>query len=202
MSQNILSIQKEYLQKVWARPIQELEEAIPARHEGSAFHFQAFGEPCEIRREEIILGGESLHGAEGLLIAIYSSIVTNEPVQLQPLKAFKQFPGGMGYQPAFATNAERILIPHVESIQKRKEELIARFSGNLNKDVKRYDFSFTLYPLPKIPLYYLFNLPNEEFPATVTCLFSTNADRFLPVEGVADTAEYTAKKIIQLVTKL
>jgi len=202
MSEKILQIQKDYLQKTWARPIQELEEAIPARHEGSAFHFQAFGEPCEIRRDEIILGGEPIRGAEGLLIAIYSSLATTEPVQLQPLKAFKQFPGGMGYQPAFATNAERILIPHVESIQKRKEELIARFSGNLNKDVKRYDFSFTLYPLPKIPLYYLFNLPNEEFPATVTCLFSTNADRFLPVEGVADTAEYTAKKIIQLVTKL
>jgi hypothetical protein len=108
----------------------------------------------------------------------------------------------MGYQPAFTMNAEKILIPHVESIQKRKEELIARFSGAPNKDVKRYDFSFTLYPLPKIPLYYLFNLPNEEFPATVTCLFSSNADRFLPVEGVADTAEYTAKKIIQLVTEL
>jgi len=182
--------------------MKEVEEAIPARYEDSAFRFQAFGEPCEVRRDEIILGGEPLRGAEGILIAIYASLVTTEPVQLQPLKAFRQFPGGMGYQPAFAMNAERILIPHVESIHERKEALIARFSGNANKDVKRYDFSFTLYPLPKIPLYYLFNLPNEEFPATVTCLFSPNADRFLPVEGVADTAEYTAKKIIQLLTEL
>ncbi len=202
MSQNLLSIQKEYLQKAWARPIHELVVAIPARYEANAFHFQAFGEPCEVHREEIILGGEPLRGAEGVLIAIYASFVKDEPVQLQPLKAFRQFPGGMGYQAAFAMNAEKVLIPHVETIQKRQEEFIARFSGISNKDVKRYDFSFTLYPLPKIPLYYLFNLPDEEFSASVTCLFSSNADRFLPVEGIADTAEYTAKKIIALITEM
>jgi hypothetical protein len=202
MSEKILQIQKDYLKKAWARPIQELEKTIPARYEGNAFHFQAFGEPCEIRRDEIILGGEPLHGAEGILIAIYVSFVTDESVHLTPLKAFRQFTGGMGYQAAFTMNAEKILIPYVESIQKRREELIARFSGNPNKDVKRYDFSFSLHPLPKVPLYYLFNLPDEEFSASVTCLFSSNADRFLPVETLADTAEYTAKRIIQLVTLL
>lgn len=202
MSQNFLQIQKEYLQKAWNRSIHELEEALPARYEANAFHLQAFGEPCEVRREEIMLGGKPLCSAEGILIAIYASFVTNDPVQLQPLKAFRQFSGGMGYQAAYAMNAEKALVAHVESIQKRQEELIVRFSGASNKEVKRYDFSFTLYPLPKIPLYYLFNLPDEEFPASVTCLFSSNADRFLPVEGLADTAEYTAKKIIQLVTEL
>lgn len=202
MSKNLFEIQKEYLQKTWARPVRELEEALPARYEENAFQFQAFGEPCEVRREEIMLGGEPLRSAEGILIAIYASFVTNESVELQPLKAFRQFPGGMGYQAAFAMNAERVLIPHVESIRKRQEEIISRFFGSPNSDVKRYDFSFTLYPLPKIPLYYLFNLPDEEFPATVTCLFSSNADRFLPVETLADTAEYTAKRIISLITKL
>ncbi len=202
MSQNLIDIQKQYLQKAWNRSIRELEEALPARYASKAFHFQAFGEPCEIYSQEIILGGESLQGAEGILIAIYASLVRNEPVQLQPLKSFKQFPGGMGYQAAFAMNAEKSLIPYVEMIQKKQEELIARFSGSPNKDVKRYDFSFTLYPLPRIPLYYLFNLPDDEFPATVTCLFSSNADRFLPVEGLADIAEYTAKKIITLITEI
>jgi len=202
MSQNFLSIQKEYLKKAWARPIRELEVALPAHYAENCFHFQAFGEPCEIHREEIILGGDPLHSAEGVLIAIYASFVTNQPIQLQPLKAFRQFPGGMSYQAAFSMNAEKVLIPHVESIQKRQEELIARFSGTPNRDVKRYDFSFTLHPLPNVPLYYLFNLPDEEFPASVTCLFSSNADSFLPVEGLADTAEYTSKKIIALIIEV
>lgn len=199
MSQNLLHIQKEYLQKAWTRSLHELEKTLPARYEGNAFHFQAFGEPCEVHREKILLGGEPLQSAEGVLIAIYAGFAKDEPVQLQPLKAFRQFPGGMGYQAAFAMNAEKILIPYVHSIQERQEGIIARFSGNPNRDVKRYDFSFTLFPLPRIPLYYLFNLPDEEFPASVTCLFSSNADRFLTVEGLADTAEYTAKKIIMLI---
>lgn len=41
---------------------------------------------------------------------------------------------------------------------------------------------------------------DEEFPASVTCLFATNAELFLPVDGLADVGEYTAKKIIEIVT--
>jgi len=92
MSQNFLPIQKEYLQKAWGRSIRELEESLPARYDRNCFHFQAFGEPCEIHPQEIILGGEPLRSAEGILIAMYASFVTNEPVQLKPLKSFKQFP--------------------------------------------------------------------------------------------------------------
>lgn len=201
MSSALREIQREYLKKAWSRTIRELEESLPGRYEGEAFHFRAFGGVCEIRREEILLDGVPLDGPEGVLIALYASQASKEPVQLHPLKAFRQFKGGMNYQAAFAQNAERFLIPHVPSIQKRQEELILHFDGHLNPEVKRYDFSFTLYPLPKVPLCYFFNLEDEEFPATVTCLFSANADRFLPVEGLADTAEYTAKRIVGLLAR-
>jgi hypothetical protein len=75
-------------------------------------------------------------------------------------------------------------------------------SGHINSNLSKCDFSFTLYPLPKVPLYYLFYLPDEEFPASASCLFPSNATDFLPVAGLADTAECTAKKIIQLVTEV
>jgi hypothetical protein len=78
-----------------------LEIALPARRQGDCFHFQAFGEPCELHPQEIILGGERLTGPEGILIALYASQVSNEQIVLRPLKAFKQFPGSMGYQGAF-----------------------------------------------------------------------------------------------------
>ncbi|MDI6756028.1 MAG: DUF3786 domain-containing protein, partial [Thermodesulfobacteriota bacterium] len=136
----------------------------------------------------------------GILIALYALHTRKEEPQLLPLKAFKQFSGGMGYQGAFAMNAEKVLHPHVIAIQKRQEEIIAQFSGHPNQDARRCDFSFTLYPLPRFALYYIFNLPDEEFPARVTCLFASNADHFLPVAGLADVAEYTARKIIQLIT--
>jgi hypothetical protein len=72
MSQNFLHIQKEYLCQVWSRRPEELEAALPARRQGDCFHFQAFGEPCELYREEIILGRRRLTGPEGILIALYA----------------------------------------------------------------------------------------------------------------------------------
>ena len=41
-------------------------------------------------------------------------------------------------------------------------------------------------------------IKDEEFPASVTCLFSQNALSFMPLDGLADVAEYTSKAIIQL----
>ena len=61
------------------------------------------------------------------------------------------------------------------------------------------DFSFVVYPLPKIALCYIFYDPDEDFPASVTCLFSNNARRFLPLDGLADVGEYTSRKILEIV---
>jgi len=43
-------------------------------------------------------------------------------------------------------------------------------------------------------------LADEEFPASVTCLFAANAELFMPVDGLADVGEITAKKIIDVLT--
>jgi len=83
-------------------------------------------------------------------------------------------------------------------IRERKEEIKAVFDGEDGHDG---DFSFILYPLPKIALYYIFYLADEEFPASVTTLFCDNALSFMPLDGLADVAEYTSKEIIRLVNK-
>jgi hypothetical protein len=44
------------------------------------------------------------------------------------------------------------------------------------------------------------NLPDEKLPASATCLFSNNALSFLPIDALADTGEYTSKKIIELIS--
>ncbi len=42
----------------------------------------------------------------------------------------------------------------------------------------------------------VFYLPDEEFPASATCFFSANAVSFMPLDGLADVAEYTSKGIL------
>jgi hypothetical protein len=199
MSQSYLKIRNEYLAKAWARSPEVLAACLPAVLEGESLSFRAFGEDCVLTREDITLASSPAEDPEGLLIALYASAALDLEVKLHPLKSFKELPGSMPYQAAFAANAERTLVPHVSRIFQHRDKLLARFSGHLNEDAASGDFSFTLLPLPRVPLYYVFHFPDEEFPAAVTCLFASNTKDFMPLDGLADVAEYTAKRIMALV---
>jgi hypothetical protein len=196
MSQAYLQIRNDYLAQAWARSQDELAACLPAEVDNDSLRFRAFGEPCAITPSDILLAGKAATGPEGLLIAMYASHVPDLPGQLEPLKSFKELPDSMPYQAAFAANAEQILVPHVIQIQTHRDLMISRFSGQINEHPLSGDFSFTLWPLPRIPLYYIFNLPDEDFPASVTCLFAANAALFMPLAGLADVAEYNGKKLI------
>ncbi|PIP38582.1 MAG: hypothetical protein COX19_11845 [Desulfobacterales bacterium CG23_combo_of_CG06-09_8_20_14_all_51_8] len=59
-------------------------------------------------------------------------------------------------------------------------------------------YRMVVYPLPKIALCYILYLPDDDFPAAVTCLYSANARLFLPMDALADTGEYTSRKILAI----
>jgi hypothetical protein len=120
-------------------------------------------------------------------------------VTLEPFKAFKDLPGSMPYQGAFTVNSESVLVPHVLKLKEKGEILLQSFPGEVRPADAAGDFSVLLYPLPKIALLLIFYLPDEEFPASASCLFSCNALSFMPLDGLADVAEYTAKALIDLV---
>ncbi|UCG63848.1 MAG: DUF3786 domain-containing protein [Deltaproteobacteria bacterium] len=199
MDDKLLKIQLAYLKELYRHLPEDLEQSLPAIWENDVFTFKAFGEPCSIRPEGITLGGEPLTGPKGILVALYARNARREPVLLNPLKSFKEIKGSMPYQGAFTIRSEKSLAPFVSDIQRCKKRIIDAFDGHENEGAPG-DFSFTVYPLPKIPLYYVFYRTDEEFPASVTCLFAANAELFLPVDGLADVAEYTAKKIIEIAT--
>ncbi len=196
MSQSYLEIRNAYLEKAWSKSFSELKDSLGAEGEGDCLHFMAFGELCEVREHEVTIAGCSATGPEGLLVAMYAHFAQPVAAVVQPLKSFKELPGSMPYQGAFHSHAEVALVPHVEYLESHQEDIVRRFSGHINSEAASGDFSFTLCPLPKIPLYYIFHLPDEEFSASVTCLFGANALDFMPLDGLADVAEYTAKRII------
>ena len=202
MSRAYLQIRNDYLAQAWARSKEVLAKCLPAEINHDCLHFQAFGEPCNLTPTDILLSGKSATGPEGLLIAMYARRVPALPCQVEPLKSFQELPNSMPYQAAFAANAELILVPQVTRIRAHRDWIVLKFSGQINNQPVSGDFSFTLWPLPRIPLYYIFNLPDEEFPASVTCLFAANTQLFLPIDGLADVAEYTGKKLIKLLLEL
>lgn len=175
--------------------------ALPAKQKGNAFEFEAFGEICEIRPESVSLNGEKQKTAVGIVISLYALHASSDICIPEPFKAFKDFSDSMPYTGAFATHTEHILVPHTPKIRKALPVIMEKLRGKAPSGMSG-DFSFIVYPLPKIALCYIFYEADEDFPASVTCLFSNNALRFLPIDGLADTGEYTSRKILNILDNL
>ncbi|MBU4000853.1 MAG: DUF3786 domain-containing protein [Proteobacteria bacterium] len=186
------------LEKLYGALPEDLDLRMGAERNHDEFVFQAFGEACRITRQDIILGQESASGVLGILISLYALHAASAPVEVEPLKSFKEFPNSMPYVGAFSSHTESVLVPHVERIQKNTEIILSIFNGREASASTSGDFSFIVFPLPKIALCYVFYREDDEFPASAICLYSKNANRFLPMDALADVGEYTSKKIIQL----
>lgn len=195
---NYARIITDNLQRLYDGPPQRLEEILPAMREGDRFLFKAFGEQCEITPQGIVLDGEPEAGVIGILISLYALHANPGRQILQPLKSFKDFPDSMPYVGAFASHTESILVPHVARIEAAQKQIMETLDGENAVAVGSGDFSFFVRPLPKISLCYIFYYADEEFPASVTCLFSGNALDFMPIDGLADVGEYTSRKILTL----
>lgn len=167
----------------------------------SEIKIKAFGCDCVIKPDGIFLSGKKETGAIGVIISLYAqNHFEREPV-FEPFISIKDIPDSKPYYSAFHEYAERPLIPYVDKIYE-KRELIQNRLGHFEKGLlfeDSGDFSFVLFPLPKIALKYIFYFADEEFPASVTCLFSNNAPSFLPTDVLSDLAEYTGKKILELI---
>jgi len=188
---------RENLDACFSDPAPDFAERLGAKPSEEGFHLRAFGEDCLITPEGIRFDGTHRTDPKALLVSLYAANASQDTIHLKPFKAFKEFPGSMPYQAAFSANAERILVPHTPFIHEKKEHIKAVFQGT---DGEEGDFSLVLYPLPKIALNEIFYMPDEEFPASAITLFSANSLSFMPLDGLADVAEYTSRKIIDIVS--
>jgi len=198
MQDNYAKLVRENLDKVFGRDLDELAANLPAEKQGDGFVFQAFGEECRVSPDGITLGGSPPESILGLLVSLYALQATSESCLLEPFRAFKELPDSMPYAGAFMTHTQQVLEPHVEKLENSLDHITTAFNTEPAVPSEGGDFSFRLQPLPKIWLEFICYLPDEDFPAAVTCLYSQNADRFLTTDALADVGEYTVKKIITM----
>ncbi|WP_459925561.1 DUF3786 domain-containing protein [Desulfatiferula olefinivorans] len=199
MPDNYAKLAKDNHARLMAAPPPDLAERILAREENGGFVFQAFGEACRIDPTGIYLDNTPQTGVVGILLSMYALHADPAPCVMEPLKAYKEFPGTMPYVGAFATHTEQILLPYVKAIRDHIPIITQTLDGLVPSPAPGGDFCFVVKPLPKIALCYIFYEDDEDFPASVTCLYSNNASRFIPNDALADVGEYTSKKIISLV---
>jgi len=198
MTDNYARIVRSNLERLYLNLPPDLARKLPARQSGERFEFDAFGAKCEIRPDGIFLGLERQDGVIGILISLYALHAQSESCVLEPLKAFKDLPNSMPYAGAFVTHTQQVLVPYVENIEKNHGNIMESLRGRAAPAGVGGDFAFVVYPLPKIALCYIFYMADDDFPASVTCLYSSNARQFLTMDALADVGEYTSKKIIDL----
>ena len=200
MTDNYTLIVQDNLQKLYSDLPGDLDQRLAADRDGDRFMFDAFGESCVIAPDRITLGGENASAILGILISLYGLHAATDICVASPFRAFKEFEGSMPYAGAFVTHTEQVLVPHVPAVKNNLEHISSALKGENPPAETPGDIAFVVYPLPKIALCYILYEADEDFPAAVTCLYSNNADRFMPMDGLADVGEYTSKKIIDLVT--
>ncbi len=198
MEDNYAAIVKANLIQLYDHLPGTLALALGAKQDDKSFVFRAFGKDCRITPEGIYLDGDRQTGVVGILISLYALNAGTDRMITAPFKAYKEFPDTMPYAGAFATHTEQILVPVVEKIKAGQACILSRLDGGRAPEEIGGDFTFVVKPLPKMSLCYIFYEADEEFPASVTCLYSCNACDFLPVDGLADVGEYTSKTILDI----
>jgi hypothetical protein len=199
VTDNYAKIVRDNLNRLYDPLSTDLTHLLPADRKGEGFVFQAFGEKCIMAPEGISLGEKDHSSVFGILISLYALNARPDICIPEPFKAFKEFPDSMPYVSAFTTHTEKLLVPKVPLIEKSMGIITEAMGGGDTPPGTGGDFSILVYPLPKIALCYIFYEADEDFPPSVTCLYSNNANLFLPVAALADVGEYTSRKILTLI---
>ena len=195
---NYAEIIKKNLEQLYNPIAADLADRLPAQQIEDGFIFSAFGESCQISPQGIKLGDTDETGPKGVVISLYALRTAHAACQLTPFKAFREMPDSMPYVGAFASRTEQVLFEQIDGIEQHADRIAQQLNGSQGADNDAGDFSLILYPLPKIALNYIFYRADDDFGASVTCLFSNNAETFLPTDALADTGEYTSKEILDV----
>ncbi len=199
MTDNYTKLVLNNLNRLYSKAHEDLARNLPGEKKQNRFIFKAFGKRCVITPDGITLNGKEANAIIGILISLYALHVGPDVMIPTPLKAFKEFPDSAPYAGAFATHTEQLLVPHVEKIKTCVLQITEALNGKAGLKELGGDFSFIVYPLPKIGLGYIFYEADDDFPASVTCLFSNNANLFMPMDGLADVGEYTSRRILSII---
>ncbi len=193
---NYEAIIRANLQAAFQLGTAELALRLGADSEMDTLAFRAFGADCRLDDTGIWLKGERDQGPRGVIISLLARHARREVCIDEPWRAFRELPDSMPYVGAFRAHTELPLIPHVEAFIDAADKMAAFLDGSVVAQPVAGDCTLVLAPLPKIRLCCLLYRPDEDFPANATCLFSANADCFLPTDALADVGEYTARAMI------
>lgn len=141
---------------------------------------------------EVRLAGEPA-GALEQLIVLHYLVTAKGGLPAREWVAYRDLPGARYHEDAFRADVE---LPLSRALQE-DEGSIRRWAEE--RGLERLDyggFSFIWDVLPRLPLLFVLNPADEEFPAEARVFFDATAPSFLPTEDLEALAELAVAAII------
>ena len=184
---------------------QEFPELDPAEtaaraavdYEGDAFLLPFFGTTYEVHWPggAIVRASDQAEAdvASRILMLHYLLTADGTPLASKWI-AFRNLPGGMGYDAAFQGRAN-LRLAHAFGSDLAGFEAASRALGGERLDFGDASFCFRL--LPRVWLAVVLYLADEEFPASANVLFDGAASHYLPTEDLAVLGGMLAGRLIR-----
>ena len=166
-------------------------------YEGDAFLLPFFGTRYEVHWPSAAIQRVSDQGeadiASRIVMLHYLLNADGTPLAAKWI-AFRNLPGGMGYDAAFQGRANQRLA-HAFGSDLAGFEAAARALGGERLDFGDASFCFRL--LPRVWLAVVLYLADEEFPASANVLFDGAASHYLPTEDLAVLGGVLAGRLVK-----
>jgi hypothetical protein len=108
--------------------------------------------------------------------------------------AFREFPGGMGYEVA---HRRRATIPLTQAFGQDKEAFVQAARALGGEPLEFGDASFLFRVFPRLWMAVVLHLGDEEFSPSVRILYDAAADHYLPTEDLAVLADVLRSRLIR-----
>jgi len=165
-------------------------------YDSGLFQVPFFGSFHEVRWPSATVSkvsGEAVDIATRILLLHYLLTADGTPLAADWI-AFRNLPGGLGYDAAFQGRANLRL---ARAFGDNRPAFEAAGKSARGERLTFGDASFSFRVLPRVWLAVVLHLADEEFPASANVLFDASASHYLPTEDLAVLGGILAGRLIK-----
>ncbi len=179
-----------------------LDPAILAGRTGAAYSFpdhcltlNFLGRAARISFPggDVTLDGEPAAKVERLVILHYL-VTTRGDLPVREWVAYRDLPGARYHESAFRAEVE---LPLAQALGLKADRIRAWVEEQGLERGGHGEISFAWEVLPRVPLLFVLNPADEEFPAEARVFYDASAPSFLPTEDLEALAELAAHRLIE-----
>jgi len=172
-------------------------EIIRRSNEQYTINLQCIGSTIKINIPDFTFSSSSqntVHIWEKILILHYLSNADNRELSGN-LITYRQIKSGSVYFPTFE---KRSTIPFTNYFSKNPDSLLKAAQAVNGEKCDLGDISVKIMAFPKMPLYYVIHLGDDEFPASGSILFDETIENIFSAEDIAVLCQQIVFKLINL----